>query len=154
LEGVEREKGSILVVEDNEATLSLLSALLRREFDLTFARDGEDAIGYLQRFRYDAVLLDLRIPVIDGFGVLEYLAGASPETMGRTIVVTAAVSEGDLDRVRNYPVAAVIRKPFEVADLLQHVRDAAGLASGERPITLFCGSGVLLALAELLREYR
>lgn len=114
----------ILVVEDEIATRTLLSAGLSEDFEVTDAADGREAIERLQESSFDSIVLDLMMPVMDGFGVLHFLEAQRPEMLDRVIVVTGAA-----DHLTNLlPVeklAAVLTKPCGIAELSSVVVRAA-----------------------------
>lgn len=151
------EKPRVLLVDDNEATCTLIRALLQREFHLDLASDGREALEKLRAAEYAVILLDLRMPVLDGFGVLEHLREQSPQMLARVLVLTAALSRGELSRAREFPVCGIIEKPFEVEQLLAAVRQCAGMDDGDRTLigTMFCSTTpVFLLIADLLRQLR
>ncbi|HEX9161800.1 MAG TPA: response regulator [Thermoanaerobaculia bacterium] len=143
------EKQFVLVVDDNEPTRTLLTALLQKDFQVEIASDGLQAIEKLRTSTYAAVILDLLMPQMDGFGVLDHLKANAPEMLRRVLVVTAALTRNELNRVHAYDVCAVISKPFEVEMLLNAVKQCAD----EWPSRgSFMTSGVILLLADLLRQ--
>jgi DNA-binding NarL/FixJ family response regulator len=96
------------------------------------------------------VILDLLMPIADGFAVLEYLSRERPAMLQQVVILTAAVTPRDAERVRQYPVCAIIRKPFEVEALLDAVKRCGGEAGASRGGGALFASGVLLWLAEIL----
>ena len=147
------EKPYVLLADDNEATCTLLTALLHRDFNVEAAFDGRETIERLRTRRYAAVLLDLRMPYADGFAVLDFLKEHQPAILSRVLVVTAAVGTRDLQRAASYPVCGVITKPFEVESLLATVKKCAGADDGSSLGPMLCSSGpVILFLADLLRQ--
>jgi len=146
------EKPSVLLVDDNEPTCTLMTALLQRDFTIDVATDGIEAIERLKTNSFAAVLLDLRMPQLDGFGVLEFLEDNAPAMIRKTIVVTAALQPRELNRAKSFGVWGVIKKPFDVDALLTAVRSCTS-QDGGRLSTVLCSSGpVLLLLADLLRQ--
>lgn len=145
------EKPLALLADDNEATCTLITALLHKDFEIEVARDGQDAIDKLRVRRYAVVIVDLLMPVVDGYAVLEYLAAEKPETLGSVLVVTASVSSRHMERMSRFPVRRIIPKPFDVDDFLAAVRDctAEGGRDGRGPLLT---SGMILLLADLLRR--
>jgi CheY-like chemotaxis protein len=143
----------VLLADDNEATCTLIAALLHPEFDVEVATDGAEAIEKLKARQYAAILLDLLMPTMDGYAVLDFLRAERPDVLARVLVVTAALSPTNLERVRGYGVCGVVAKPFEVETLLQAVRGCAGSedAAPPRGPLLFSGSMILL-LADFLRQ--
>ncbi len=151
------EKPSVLVADDNEATCTLIKALLQSEFAVDVVTDGAEAVETLKVRQYSAILLDLRMPVMDGYGVLEFLERNRPDLLPRVLVVTAALSPAEIGRVRGYPICGVIAKPFEVDALLSAVRQCVEQdGDGDDDTTVrrapILASGMILLLADLLRR--
>jgi two-component system chemotaxis response regulator CheY len=148
------EKPYVLLVDDNEATAALVTALLQREFAIETATDGFAAIEQLKTRRYAAVLLDLRMPRMDGFGVLDHLREHAPEMVKRVLVVSAALGAREVDRLRGYDVCGVIHKPFDVDALLDAVKSCAGMSGGGFGNVLYKSTPMILLIADLLRQTR
>ena len=146
------EKPFVLLADDNEATCILITALLQPEFEVDVAMDSADAMEKLKGRQYAAILLDLRMPGTDGYGILDFLGSHRPDQMPRVLVVTAAISSRELERLRAYPICGVIAKPFEIESLLAAVKSCAGdVAPGFLGSPLF-SSGMLFLLADFLRR--
>ena len=146
------EKPLVLLADDNEATCTLITALLRPEFEVDVAMDAADAMEKLKSRQYAAILLDLRMPVTDGYSVLEFLGSQRPDLLPRVLVVTAAISSRELERLHSYPICGVIGKPFEIESLLAAVKSCAGdVTPGFLGGPLF-SSGMLFLLADFLRR--
>jgi CheY-like chemotaxis protein len=119
------EKPQVLLVDDNEATCTLVTALLHRDFQVESAADGLQAIEHLKSKTYATILLDLRMPHLDGYGVLDYLLAHDPAAIRSVIVLTASLAKKEMNRVANYEVWAVVAKPFDVEALLGVVKKCA-----------------------------
>ena len=146
------EKRTILLVDDNEATATLVTALLHRDFEVETARDGSEAIEKLKTSRYAAVLLDLRMPHTDGFGVLDFIRDNAPDVMKRVLVLTAALSPNEVARARGYEICGIVSKPFEVEELLARVKECAGREEGNGiGSVIYSSTGVILLLADLIK---
>jgi CheY-like chemotaxis protein len=146
------EKPFVLLADDNEATCTLIIALLQADFAVDVASDGGEAIEKLKSRQYAAILLDLLMPLVDGFAVLDFLREHRPDLLRRVIVVTASLSSRELQRVGQYDVFGVIAKPFEVDALQAAVHQVAGDNDG-RPIRgPLLSTGVILLLGELLKR--
>jgi putative two-component system response regulator len=144
------EKPLVLLADDNDATCTLVRALLQNDYNLEIASDGVEAIEHLKKRRYAAILLDLLMPNVNGFDVLAFLREEQPETLPRVAILTAAVDGKQMDRLREFPVHGVIRKPFEIDTLQDAVRRCARLDDPlTRGASIF-GSAMLLLLAEML----
>lgn len=115
----------VLVVEDHDSVRSLLKAVLSREgIDIEEAPNGRVAIEKLEGSTFDAVVLDLMMPIVSGYRVLEYLKTKAPQT--RCIVVTAA---GEIGLSSIDPSIEVLKKPFDTDELRRRVLAAIGSAS-------------------------
>jgi CheY-like chemotaxis protein len=146
------EKPLVLLAEDNEATCTLITALLQNEYIVEVATDGYQAIEKLKTRPYSAILLDLLMPLADGYSVLEFLQNESPELLSRVMVVTASLSQKEMQRVREYKIRGIIAKPFEVDALFNAVRDCTSIATSSHMRGPFITSGMILLLAELVKR--
>jgi DNA-binding response OmpR family regulator len=112
----------VLITDDEPAIRAMLARILiEYGFDVVLAVDGSDAIEQLRRHRFDLLLLDLMMPKLDGFGVLEKLATDGIETP--PVLVASAASPQLVQRLPAGSVAGVIAKPFDVIELVNRVRD-------------------------------
>ena len=100
----------------------MVERVLRRErYEVETARDGFEAIEKLSRNDYDTILLDLMMPRIDGFGVLDYLEEHRPE-LGDAVIVMSANLPAVSDAARERHIERVLPKPFDLSALLDEVR--------------------------------
>lgn len=115
---LDREK-RILVVDDDAAIRSLIFTIMRRRgFAVDAASNGEEAIAQCMRCNYAVMLLDLMMPVKNGWDVLKWIEEQPPETRPLVIVLTA----GSEPRTMNSNiVAGTVRKPFDIALLVDMV---------------------------------
>jgi CheY-like chemotaxis protein len=117
-------KPTILLVEDNEEDAFLLQRALRRasiDCSLQHATDGEVAIDYLsgngkyadrsQHPLPTLMLLDLKMPYVNGFEVLEWLATRPDLSHVRTIILTSSGEERDRERAEHFGVQSYFVKP-------------------------------------------
>jgi CheY-like chemotaxis protein len=146
------EKPYVLLADDNEGTCTLITALLQHEFQVDIAGDGFEAIEKLKARPYAAVLLDLLMPATDGYAVLDFVKEQRPDFLSRVLVVTASISQPHMERVESYGIAGVMAKPFEIDELLAAVRQIAGPDSGGPLRGPLLSGGMLLLLADLLRQ--
>lgn len=116
---MERPEKRILVVDDDEAIRTLLFTILSRSGHcVDEAIDGADALDRLRQCRYALVLLDLMMPRVNGWEVLEAITKTPPGDRPVIIVMTAGIEPHNL---RSDMVAGSIRKPFDVSVLLDAV---------------------------------
>ncbi len=112
----------VLVADDDPSIRQLVCTIVKREgFSVDCAADGVEAVEYLERHDYTVILLDLMMPRLDGFGVIQWLKTHQPEDKPVVLVITAYADQRFKD-VDPDLVAGVIRKPFEIADLGTLVR--------------------------------
>lgn len=115
----------ILIVEDDFSTREALRRVLLTEgCEIDLAVDGEKAIGFLARNRYDAVVLDIALPKVSGTDVMEYIASTTPELLASIIVVTG-LEAAEIRKL--FPsVCETLAKPVMPARLLASVRRCVG----------------------------
>jgi two-component system alkaline phosphatase synthesis response regulator PhoP len=104
---------TILLVEDEEPLRLVLRDLLEREgYTIVEAADGIQALDEIDRSAPDAIVLDLNLPRLDGYGVLSHLR-ARPATASLPVLVLTAKSDED-NEVRVFEIGAndFISKPF------------------------------------------
>jgi CheY-like chemotaxis protein len=117
-----RNNPRILIADDDASIRHLLTTIVKRErLDVDAASDGEEAIQKLQEHEYSVILLDLMMPHVDGFGVIDYLR-EHPQPTKPVVLVITAYADQKFKRVDPEIVAGVVRKPFEVAELGSLVR--------------------------------
>jgi len=113
----------VLVVDDEAAIRALVAKIIERAgFDVETARDGREAIDKLADADYDVLVIDLMMPNIDGYGVVDYLrerGGHQPAVILITAADSAAVRKMD-----GALVHSVLRKPFDI-DVLADLISAA-----------------------------
>lgn len=121
----------VLVVDDEPALLRLLRVTLEGEgYEVLLASDGRTALQRIRSEQPDLVLLDIMMPVVDGWGVLEGLRSEEPRP--RVICLTA--KESRRDRLRGWRLGAdeYVTKPFGVDHLLGVMTEVLERTSDER----------------------
>ncbi len=107
----------VLIVDDEPDVLLLLRIELEAEgYETILAADGETALLRIADERPDVVLLDVMMPVVDGWGVLKRLAESGSST--RVIVLSAKASDSDVAHALELGAHEYVTKPFEAAALL------------------------------------
>jgi DNA-binding response OmpR family regulator len=139
LDGSREGPPRILVVDDEPDTVDFIRQTLAAEgFETSAARDGREALQAMVRERPDLVLLDIMMPELSGFDVLEAMA-RDPSTSGIPVVVLTA--RGDQVDARSGLALGARRylsKPFDVRALVAEIRRQVrrGRSNGERRATL------------------
>ncbi len=106
----------ILVIEDHTPTRLAMGKLIRQAgADVVTARDGEEGLKYLMTQRFDVLLTDLRMPVMDGFELLQHCAKLPPSH--RPARVVAISGEYEAGVLHGQPVQ-FLSKPFSLSALL------------------------------------
>ena len=139
----------VLVVDDDPSVRGLLSTVLRAN-DLTVdeAADGLEALRLMAVHQYAVILLDLIMPRLDGFGVIEAL-GISDGWQPVVLVVTGA-DRAALERLDPRRIHGIVRKPFEPQELASVVVACAEIrgrsAFGTMAIAAIVAGSPFLAL--------
>jgi len=116
---------SVLVVEDDAAIRRLVKMVLEREgYRVEVASDGLEAVLKLGVMEYAAIILDLMMPNLDGFVLIETLATNDPIRLRRIIVTSAASPSVIRERMKGSPFD-LLPKPFDIGDLTRVVRTCA-----------------------------
>ncbi|MFN2609837.1 MAG: response regulator transcription factor [Actinomycetota bacterium] len=112
----------VLIVDDEPSILQMLQMNLQIEGHVTYlASDGETALKRIQAEEPDLVLLDIMMPVLDGWGVLQQLAELNLKKRPRIIVMTAKAGGHDLMRGFRLGADEYITKPFEIDGFVEMV---------------------------------
>ncbi|MBI9066905.1 MAG: response regulator [Salinivirgaceae bacterium] len=117
-----KTKGTILIVDDSHDTLALLSNFLVEEhYKVLTADSGELALASLKKVTPDLILLDIRMPNMDGFEVCCNLKNKKELKHIPVIFLTALTDNGD--KIKGFKLGAVdyLNKPFEKEELLARV---------------------------------
>lgn len=120
--GAMTDRKRALVVDDDDPIRLMLTKLVERQnLEVDAARDGQEAIDRIDADGYSLILLDMMMPRVDGFGVLEHLRTKHPEKLACTIIASA-VPEYEIRRRFDKPVYRIHTKPFDVAKLIEDVQ--------------------------------
>jgi DNA-binding NarL/FixJ family response regulator len=116
----------VLLVDDHPVVREGLRGMIDAEHDLTVvgeAGSGAEAIALAESLRPDVILMDLRMPDVDGVTATERILAALPRT--RIVVVTTYESDSDILRAVEAGAAGYLLKDASRAELAEAVRDAA-----------------------------
>jgi two-component system, OmpR family, alkaline phosphatase synthesis response regulator PhoP len=110
---------SVLVVDDEPQVVWMLQFSLEAEGFQTFAaRDGRTALDELRQHRPQLMLLDIMMPVMDGWSVLQEIRDIPEGERPRVVVVSARATLRDRAKAAELGAVAFVAKPFNVDDLL------------------------------------
>jgi signal transduction histidine kinase len=120
------QDASILIVDDQEANVRLLDLILRRAgyTRLTSTSDSLQAVALFSQVEPDLVLLDLAMPELDGFGVIEQIAPLIPgESYLPILVLTADITQEAKRRALSMGASDFLSKPFDQAEVLLRIKN-------------------------------
>jgi excisionase family DNA binding protein len=117
----------VLVVEDDPVVAQTIErVLVKHNFDVFNAQDGFSAGSLLREHLPCVMTLDLRMPGLGGFDVIEYVRLA-PDLSRTKILVVSALEDIELDRARLLGADDILQKPFELEELARRVVRLAGV---------------------------
>jgi DNA-binding response OmpR family regulator len=121
-------KKRILLVDDDPGILDALVVALEPSYELSVAQDGEQGLRELDRSRFDAVVLDLMMPILDGASMMRELL-----QRGIRVPVLVVSASNDLEtRASAIGAADCIRKPFDLEHLEKKLERMTRSESSDR----------------------
>jgi CheY-like chemotaxis protein len=118
---------TILVAEDRDVSRELIHSVLTASgYNVVLAEDGRQALEKAATLRADLVILDLYMPHVDGFGVLQELRADPRYTKVPVIALTASAMAGDRDKAIQAGFSEYISKPVNIAQLRREVARLLG----------------------------
>lgn len=122
-------KGRVLVVDDEPAIRALVAKIVERSgYPVETARDGAEAIEKIDAQEFAVVVLDLMMPNVDGYALIDYLREHSERRPA--IIVISAGDTAALRRLDGSMVHSILRKPFDI-DVLGDLITAAARTMSE-----------------------
>jgi CheY-like chemotaxis protein/two-component sensor histidine kinase len=119
------QPGRVLVIDDDADVRTLLESVLRRQgFDVELAGDGESGLLLAETLRPGLILLDMRMPGMDGYAVLQALK-SSPVTTGIPVIAITGDPDGQTTaRARSLVLGAAdfVAKPFDISRLVEEIK--------------------------------
>jgi DNA-binding response OmpR family regulator len=128
-------KYRILLVEDDTSLAEIYKLRLETEgFEVNHCADGEQALSTALQFHPDLVLLDIMMPKISGFDVLDILR-QTPETANAKIIVLTALSRPD-DKIKAKALGAdefMVKSQIVISDIIERIRQHLGIPTPPAP---------------------
>jgi len=113
----------ILVVDDEQSMREFLDIMLKKEgYKVSLASNGEEVLKYIGKDIFDLVLLDIRMPKMDGITVLRKIKSTSPETV--VIMITAYASADTAIKAMKEGAYDYITKPFKIDEIKLIIKNA------------------------------
>jgi DNA-binding NtrC family response regulator len=114
----------ILIVEDEPIIAEICSRVLSAEgFSIETAGNGRSGKAKVDEKSYDAIIIDLRMPVMDGRALFEYIKTALPDMLNRVIITSGEVISDDADTFITSCGRPFLRKPFSPKQLKEVVSE-------------------------------
>ncbi len=128
-------KGRILIVDDNPMNVDILRRILRKEFELESATNGQECLDLIPEFRPQLVLLDIMMPGLNGYEVCERIKAGSVCDLIQVILVSGKGSPEE--RVKGYECKAddYVVKPFNHEEMLSKVHVHFRLLDAQRQLS-------------------
>ena len=115
----------ILIAEDMASNYRLLEVILRKEYDLEWAHDGKEAVEMALQNAYDLILMDIKMPYMDGLEATRVIRSHNPDIP--IIAQTAYAYEHDLRKTLEAGCNTCITKPIRVPELLRAIKGLVGV---------------------------
>lgn len=129
------KKYSILIVDDNENNLKVIGKMLYdQNFKIALAKSGQEALIYVKKTEYDLILLDIMMPLLDGFETCKRIK-EDPLTKNIPIIFLSAKNSPE-DIVKGFQLGAVdyITKPFKIEEVLVRINNHIQLTKAKEEI--------------------
>ena len=123
----------ILVADDSEVIRAFVKKIFDADYALAFAGDGEEALNviksHLQDNKLKAILLDLNMPKVDGFAVLDFLKENGLLSKMPVTIISGDSSSDAINKAFTYDIVDMINKPFNEAKIKEVVERTINKAS-------------------------
>lgn len=130
----DRGKSTIMIVDDDKMTCSLIKKIFDKDYDIIIANNGKEAIDYLSsdensslKCNISCIFLDLLMPVLDGFSVLDYLNDNNYLTKMPVIIISGNYDKDTRNRAYSYQIADMLEKPFNVQVIRHRIENLINL---------------------------
>ncbi len=126
----------ILIAEDDEVNRAILKEMLKDDYEVIEAEDGEKAVSLIksERDRLNLVLADIHMPLMNGFGVIEFIHDQGLAEKIPVIITTADQSADVLLSGKRYQVADIVYKPFKAKDIRRTIESLFEILKCEQSI--------------------
>jgi len=125
------KKRKILIVEDEAVVReSVRDWLIDDGYDVDVAENGDEALEKIKKEEFGVIVLDLKLPGIDGLQVFEQAKEFKPETKG--VIITAYPSKETQEKAKRLGLLDYLAKPFKVEDLEKLITEALGEAERKK----------------------
>lgn len=123
-------KSTVMIIDDDKITCNLIKKVFEKKYDVIFAHNGEEAIELLKSNKgsnISCIFLDLIMPVLDGFSVLDYLSDNNYLSKLPVIIISGNYDKETRNRVYSYKIADMLEKPFNVQVVRHRIENLINL---------------------------
>ena len=123
----------VLVVEDNQVNQLVTRRLLEKQgMDVALASNGNEAVEAWEREEFELILMDIQMPLMDGFGATAQIRERERRRGGRIpiLALTAHAARGDRERCLAAGMDGYVAKPIEIRALMEAIRAVTSGAAG------------------------
>ncbi|SFD12112.1 HD domain-containing phosphohydrolase [Pseudoalteromonas denitrificans] len=119
------KKASILIVDDEYANVRVLEKLLTNQgyINVISTQDPTQTVSLYQEYKSDLILLDLNMPTLDGYGVMEQLNQVTDNNLPAILILTAQHEQNFRQKALDNGARDYVTKPFDACELLSRVRN-------------------------------
>lgn len=112
---------TVLIIDDNEQITKMISTFLRlNNHKCIIANDGKYGLDTLQKERFDVILLDLAMPELDGYEILEKIK--SPDKLSKIIILTASnITKENQKKFKEIGITTILQKPVDIDVILEKI---------------------------------
>ena len=111
-------KYTVVIIDDDKMTCNLIKKIFDKKYDVILVHNGQEAIELFKnnndKYNISCIFLDLVMPVLDGFSVLDYLSDNNFLSKIPVIIISGNYDKDTRNRVYSYPIADMLEKPFNV----------------------------------------
>ena len=114
------DEQTILVVDDSNITRNLIEHVYKDKYKVMMASDGKqamDIVDVMPEGTIMAILLDLNMPNVDGFEVLDYFKNANLFNRIPVAIITGEGTDENVKRAYTYPIVDMLQKPFNEVNI-------------------------------------
>lgn len=131
-------KGQILVIDDEQAIRDLISEVLNiAGYEVSIAADGLDGLNKIRKQKYDLIILDVNLPKLDGFAILEKVRESAPTQP--IIMISARTDKDDVTHGLRLGADDYVRKPFSVEELVLRIENRLKRNQKNQAEVFVCG---------------
>lgn len=127
-----KEKLSIMIIDDDKMTCSLIKKIFDKDYQVIVKNNGKEAIEYLSSLNevknnISCIFLDLLMPVLDGFSVLDYLSDHNYLSKLPVIIISGNYDKETRRKAYSYQIADMLEKPFNVQVVRHRIENLINL---------------------------